>query len=211
MNKYTVPKSLFTLCFCLAVLGCEEEQVVTQIRSPELVVNSPLDFGNVPVGSQQTGKLIITNGGDAPLVIDEIQMDAVNPAFQISLKELPVTITARQALELVIVFTPTSDGPYQTELNFVSNHSGDDLEPVVLKGNGEQDTVCRSCEPLPGPECAQNGDLSLTFTANTTTSCESESGECGYTIIETPCEWGPCIEETGLCPRSGILTIPTNK
>ena len=109
MNKYTVPKSLFTLCFCLAVLGCEEEQVVT-IRSPELVVNSPLDFGNVPVGSQQTGKLIITNGGDAPLVIDEIQMDAVNPAFQIS-SRIPVTITARQALELVIDFTPTSDGP----------------------------------------------------------------------------------------------------
>ena len=175
------------------------------------MVNSPLDFGNVPVGSQQTGKLIITNGGDAPLVIDEIQMDAVNPAFQISLKELPVTITARQALELVIVFTPTSDGPYQTELNFVSNHSGDDLEPVILKGNGEQDTVCRSCEPPPGPECAQNGDLSLTFTANTTTSCESESGECGYTIIETPCEWGPCIEETGLCPEIGDTNDPNEQ
>ena len=62
-------------------------------RSPELVVNSPLDFGNVPVGSQQAGKLIITNGGDAPLVIDEIQMDAVNPAFK-SVSRDTVTITA---------------------------------------------------------------------------------------------------------------------
>ncbi len=151
MNFSSTLKYILTICFSLAFIGCEEEQRVTQIRSPELVVNSPLDFGNVPVGSQQTGKLIITNGGDAPLVIDEIQMDAVNPAFQIGLKELPVTITARQALELVIVFTPISDGPYQTELNFVSNHGGDELEPVVLMGNGQQDTICLPCEPPLGP------------------------------------------------------------
>ena len=60
----TTIKSLVVVACCLLFAGCQED-TIKPLAAPILLVNSPLHFGDVAVGSSQTGKLVVTNGGDA--------------------------------------------------------------------------------------------------------------------------------------------------
>ena len=193
-------KSLLLACCCLAFVGCQEE-TIQPLAEPILLVNSPLHFGDVTVGSSQTGKLVVTNGGDAALTIDAVQLDPFDGIFQVGMKSESITINGRRSVELVIIFTPMTEGPQRAELAFQSNHQGDALSPVVLMGNGVSDVVCLPCTPPPEPSCHATGDISISYVETTSTSCESENGTCAYQTVETPCNWGPCEPETGLCPE----------
>ncbi|MBL92632.1 MAG: hypothetical protein CMH56_12575 [Myxococcales bacterium] len=196
----TTTKSLVVVACCLLFAGCQED-TIKPLAAPILLVNSPLHFGDVAVGSSQTGKLVVTNGGDAPLTIDTVRLEPFNGIFQVGMKSETLTINGRRSVELVIIFTPLTEGPQRAELTFESNHQGDALSPVVLLGNGISDVVCLPCSPPPASECHTTGDVSISYVETASTSCESESGACAYQAVETPCSWGPCEPETGLCPE----------
>ena len=185
----------------LLLTACEEE-AIRPLAAPELQVTSPLHFGDVPVGSSETGRLVVSNGGDAQLTIEELYVEPLDGVFQVGIKSDRITINGRRSVELVIIFTPTSEGVHRAELVFSSNHQGEALVPVVLLGNGISDVACLPCSPPPDPRCHETGDASISYVANASNSCESEDGSCAYSVVETPCRDGPCNPDTGLCPEA---------
>jgi len=174
---------------------------------PQLLANSPVHFGDSPQGVRSRGRLVITNGGDTPLEINDFKLEPDDGVFQVGVSELPLSIAGRRSSEITIQFWPRSIGAFRAELSFDSNHDGNTLSPIVLIGNGITDQVCLPCTPAPEPECNFDLASSLVYVPNTSTDCESESGECGYRIIEIPCENEECDPDTGLCPNGVIPTF----
>ena len=150
-----------TLVFLIALpglFGCPED-TVSSFQGPNLLVNSPLHLGESPVGVRQRGRLVITNGGDAPLTIDDFKIEPDDGIFLIGIEELPLTIAGRRSKDLIISFRPRAETAYRADLSFSSNHDGNALDPVLLLGTGFSNLVCLPCEPPPEPECSRSDCL----------------------------------------------------
>ncbi len=167
---------------------------------PTLVVNSPLNFGESPVGIRERGRLVLTNGGDVTLTISDFQIEPEDGVFYIAVQELPITLKGKQSRELPIYFRPLDIKNYEGELSFSSNHEGPKLIPVDLLGKGISNVVCLSCLPPPDPECYDEGSSSISYLPTSDNSCDSSLGVCAYRMVETLCE-EICDETTGLCPN----------
>jgi len=198
------PFGLFFLLLFIA--GCPEESV-TSFAPPQLLVNSPLHFGDSPKEVRQRGRLVITNGGDAQLSITDFKLEPDDGIFHVSLQELPLNINGRRSKDLILSFRPKEEKSYRAELSFASNHEGDALDPVVLIGEGTSNILCLPCTPAPEPECHFDGESSLVYVPATSTNCESSNNQCSYIVIEIPCGNAPCDELTGLCPDTEIPTF----
>ena len=181
------------------LLACSEEPV-SHFMGPVLLANSPVHFGDSPQGVRQSGRLVITNGGDGPLKIADFQVTPDDGIFQIGVADLPLQVSGRRSKEIVVLFTPPTIGSFRAELAFDSNHEGDALSPIVLLGNGISNQVCLPCTPPPEPECHMDQTSSISFVPNQGTDCESEEGICSYDQIETLCTPLLCDPDTGLCP-----------
>ena len=198
---------LFSLFFLvLLISGCPEETIST-FAPPQLLVNSPLHFGESPKEVRQRGRLVITNGGDAQLSINDFKLEPDDGIFNVSVQELPLNINGRRSKDLILSFRPKEERTYRAELSFASNHEGDALDPVVLIGEGTSNLVCRPCTPAPEPECHFDGESSLVYMPATSTNCESANNQCSYLVIEIPCGNAPCDELTGLCPDTELPTF----
>jgi cysteine-rich repeat protein len=180
---------------------------VSSFMGPMLLANSPVHFGDSPQGVRSRGRLVITNGGDIPLEINDFKIEPDDGIFQVGFSELPLIIAGRRSKEITIQFWPRAVGAFKADISFDSNHDGDTLTPIVLLGNGVSDQTCLPCTPPPEPECHFDLESSLVYIPSTSTDCENESGECGYRIIEVPCENELCDTETGLCPNGVIPTF----
>jgi hypothetical protein len=101
-----------------------------------------LNFGDVALGQQKTLDLLLTNRGDAPLVLEAITSDL--KAFS------PATNSARIApgedLSLELSFVPEQSGAHSGRLTLRSNDITGAETIVLLKGNGT--------EPPPDPPAA---------------------------------------------------------
>jgi len=192
---------LWGLVTFLLLLSCAEEPV-TRFMGPQLLANSPVHFGDGPKGVRQSGRLIITNGGDSPLKIEDFKVTPDDGVFQVGISELPLEVSGRRSKEISVLFTPPSIGSFRAELAFDSNHDGDTLSPIVLLGNGVSNQVCLPCSPPPEPECHLDQTSSIAFVPNQGTDCESDNGVCSYNQVETLCAPLLCDLETGLCPGS---------
>lgn len=194
------------IIFALCWTACTPDPI-SSFMGPMLLANSPVHFGDSPQGVRARGRLVITNGGDTPLEINDFKIEPDDGIFQVGFSELPLTIAGRRSKEITIQFWPRAVGAFKADISFDSNHDGDTLSPIVLLGNGVTDQTCLPCTPPPEPECHFDLESSLVYVPSTSTDCESESGECGYRIIEVPCENELCDTETGLCPNGVIPTF----
>ena len=185
--------------FLFFSFGCTEEPI-TSFAPPELLVNSPLHFGESYIEVRQRGRLVITNGGDVPLEITDLEIKPNDGVFHALIEELPLVINGRRSKDLILSFRPKEERNYRAELMFKSNHEGAALDPVVLIGDGASNIICNACAPAPEPECHFDGQSSLFYTPATSTDCDSASNECAYLVVEIPCGNTPCDEATGLCP-----------
>jgi cysteine-rich repeat protein len=193
---------IFAACLGLST-GCSEDPI-REIIPAQLLVSSPLNFGDSPIGVPQLGRLILGNGGQTRLEISELILDPNDGIFQVSSNEMPIQVVGGRSQELYIQFLPMAEDDYQSELSFVTNEEEDTQRTVVLMGKGTSNIVCEPCTPPPEPECHLENNASLVYLPTAPTDCESEAGVCTYQIISIPCEFGPCDPETGLCPNTPL-------
>ena len=194
------------ICTALCLTACAPDPI-SSFMGPQLLANSPVHFGDSPQGIRSRGRLVITNGGDGPLKINDFKIEPDDGVFQVGVSELPLTIAGRRSAEITIQFWPRDIGAFRSELSFDSNHDGNTLSPIALLGNGISNEVCLPCTPAPEPECNYDFASSLVYVPFTSTNCESESGECSYRVIEIPCDNEECDPDTGLCPNGVIPTF----
>jgi hypothetical protein len=182
---------------------CEDDQICADavcVQPPQLVVNSPLNFGESPIGIRERGRLVLTNSGDLTLTISDFEVEPDEGIFYIAINELPIEIKRKQSKELTIYFRPQEINNYKSALSFDSNHSGSELIPVDLIGKGISNIICLPCTPPPESECHEDQMSSITYLLTNNTSCDGAEGICAYQMVETECE-EECDPLTGLCPN----------
>ena len=185
--------------------GCEEEPI-NRIVPPQLLVNSPLNFGKSPIGVPQRGRLVLGNAGQARLEISEITLDPDDNIFEVGAAEMPLLVTGNGGKELVLNFTPAESKQYRATLTLVSNQPEQPSTTVVLMGEGESNITCHPCNEAPEPQCHETAEGMLIYLPTTDTDCENEDGFCAYEMIYVPCDNGPCNPATGLCPDTPVPT-----
>jgi hypothetical protein len=97
-----------------------------------LATGSNVDFGStVAAGSRVTKNFSITNRGNGPLQINQIQLGGAVSPFSINLPPLPQTLAPGQAATFAVTFAPSGT---QSALSTVSISSNDDNHsPFVLR------------------------------------------------------------------------------
>ncbi len=112
--------------------------ILTMSFSPEARIElstERLDFGSVGVGANQSLALDISNDGQAPLVISNINIDRESP---FSISAVSVTIPAGQSERLQVRFGPLVSGAASTQLVIRSNDADRPSAQVALLGMGVQ-------------------------------------------------------------------------
>jgi len=167
---------------------------------PQLLANSPINFGESPLEIRENGRVVVTNGGDVTLEITDFEITPDDGIFYAGFTALPVKLKGKQSIEISIFFLPQEEISYRSELTFRSNHNGKDPEPVTLLGVGASNIICKPCTPPPEPYCHLDNTASISFLQTTNTSCDNAENICAYQMVETICET-ECDPETGLCPN----------
>lgn len=100
-----------------------------QIKAPSISVPAALDFGSVAVGGEGTAALSVYNSGQAPLVIERIDI----PDGIYSLEEaLPVTVAPYAARSLPFRVAPDREGSRDATVNVYSNDPENRLKTVAF-------------------------------------------------------------------------------
>lgn len=111
------------------------------VTGPGISVISPLNFGNVALGSYKDSTLTITNTGNATLTITSAPNFNINgtDASMFTIQgsiTYPINITAGNSRTFTIRFTPASIGAKTAKLSITDNVPITPLTEVVLLGNG---------------------------------------------------------------------------
>lgn len=119
-------------------------QTVT-IKLPSIAAPSSLDFGNVAVGADDTLALSVANNGQAPLVVERVEI----PDGVFSVKQaFPLVIQPYASAEIPVRFAPTAEGRVSATANIYSNDPVNRLRTVSLAGNAYEDNrLVMSGEP----------------------------------------------------------------
>ena len=72
------------------------------------VTPASISFGNVPVGTNQTASVVLTNSGGSDLTITAASVS--NSAFALSALAYPVTLAAGQTVSCTVTFAPQVGG-----------------------------------------------------------------------------------------------------
>jgi HYDIN/CFA65/VesB family protein len=114
---------------------------------PPNVSVSPLtaNLGSVPIGSQSTTVITVTNTGGPGLVLNSVSFAAGSPAFSIlSIARgsagvaLPVTLATNDTVDIETAFTPTAAGTVQRALNVTTSDGDTPLVTIPVLGEGVQ-------------------------------------------------------------------------
>lgn len=92
--------------------------VAVAAGTPRLQVRAFLEFGTVRSGAPATFPVVVTNPGNAPLVVDHVDLDAAgNPRFSLPTPPgLPATIPPGGSLSIDVRFDPIANGLVRTSL-----------------------------------------------------------------------------------------------
>jgi Tol biopolymer transport system component len=102
--------------------------------APPLVMPALLDFGTVNVGASTTLHVIVTNGWNSPVTIDNVALTSPLVGYSLSSTiTTPIVIGPNGFFDIPVIFTPVSDGPVTTTLvvNSVGGQSS-----IALTGLG---------------------------------------------------------------------------
>lgn len=149
--------------------------VSTNDNQPEFSINTnSIDFGTLLIGSQKQLSVIVTNTGNANLIISEV----VSNYSQYSVSPLGVTITPGLTKEFIITFTPVAVGEVVAQIQFTHN-AGIDILNVT--GNSRSVSLISDVKKLPfGTEFVVEGIV--TRALGSYTRIQDESG--GLTIFQ---------------------------
>jgi uncharacterized delta-60 repeat protein len=118
-----------------------------------------LQFGNIKVDSSSSKNFYISNSGSAPCTIDSI----VNKEIVFSVNAGELTIPEGDSIEVIITFSPNTEGSSSDTLIIYTNASVDPYI-VVLSGNGTSETtaprIALSALAIVFPEITVNSSLS---------------------------------------------------
>ncbi len=107
--------------------------------NPQPVISiqpATLDVGIVPLGFSKTSDAILTNNGEANLVITNVVFG--DPSFSIDNLSLPITVTPGSNATLAVRFTPGSLGVVQSVIVFSSNDPNTPALNYSAQGEGGQ-------------------------------------------------------------------------
>lgn len=139
ISSMNIFKRLFFLCvgmltwegFVTTVYAVSPEDGSVTIQSAQAEFNvTEVDFGQVTIGGTYTKSVIVTNVGNADLVISYLYFSDVM-AFS-STTELPLTISPGDSEELNITYAPVNRGSIERTLTIFSN-SISDQNKIKLK------------------------------------------------------------------------------
>ena len=91
------------------------------------------DFGSVPLGAAATGYLLVTNSGDAPLIVNAVKTKA--PFMD---GETSFTVPAHSSRRITIGFAPTVPGSANGYCTIQSNAHNAPVVNVPLSGFGTE-------------------------------------------------------------------------
>ncbi|MFQ5770305.1 MAG: choice-of-anchor D domain-containing protein, partial [bacterium] len=124
------------------ILIKSNDPVNTEIRVPAhltvtdaadiVVSDDTLDYGAVFIGSSVIDTLIVSNEGTAPLTVDNITSD--NSDYNVNLTSF--NLTPGDSQEILVTFTPSSQGVIVGTLNITSNDPDEASVLVNLHGEG---------------------------------------------------------------------------
>jgi hypothetical protein len=104
-----------------------------------IIAPSPLNFGNVTVGSTATEALTLSASGSSVTVSSATSSSS---QFVLDGATFPLTIAAGQSLPFIVAFTPQSSGTESGALSFASNASNPEaIESLTGSGMATQYSV----------------------------------------------------------------------
>ena len=116
-----------------------------RINAPTISVPASLNFGNVAVGAPASATLSVYNAGQAPLVIDRIEL--TDAAFSHG-ETLPLTIEQYETRYIPLTITPGSRGAKTAMANIYSNDPQSRLKTVNLSATAfESNQLVLNGEP----------------------------------------------------------------
>jgi hypothetical protein len=129
----------------LKITGDDEENPFADIVMtgagivPDIMVEPvSMDFGQWLTGTSAVNTFVITNQGDADLVVESLSWAAGgSDDFAISaLPELPLTIAPDSFYELEVMYTPTTAGAAAATLEIASDDPDQPVVTIVVAGEG---------------------------------------------------------------------------
>ncbi len=101
------------------------------------VTPDSLDFGTVPVDSSVTLSLEISNVGNLPLEVTEIELTGPGAdAFAVTVGSLPLVLDPGATSNFLVTFRAETDGTKQASVQIISNDPEQDTLGVPLTGAG---------------------------------------------------------------------------
>lgn len=138
--------------------------------APRLGVSPPsVAFGDVNVGSSRQQSIMLTNTGNASLII--MQVNVTGSSFSQSGLALPLTLVPNQSSTFTLAFAPTAAGTVSGSISLVHNAPGSPTS-IPLSGSGVTPAISVNPASLPfgnvnvGTTASQTLTVSNPGTAN---------------------------------------------
>lgn len=128
-----------TLCCLAACCGCGSNAPVTKVKNPGTLVVSTtsLSFGAVEVGQNSTGTISLSNPGQNPIEISQIQING--DYFSLTAKA-PITINGGYGYSLDVKFSPTAAGAASGSIALTTDATPANVT-IALSGKGLAEPV----------------------------------------------------------------------
>ncbi|MFN3820765.1 MAG: choice-of-anchor D domain-containing protein, partial [bacterium] len=106
-------------------------------RAPDIFLSAmTIEFGNVVVGAFRTRTLVVSNRGDAELIVEGVEVEG--EGFAVEFEER-VSLDPGESFNLPVTFTPQEIARYQGTLTLTSNDPDEGEIAVSLLGSGVED------------------------------------------------------------------------
>ena len=143
---------LHVLVLGLALAGCREDVLVVQDGAAIDVNTLQLDFGEANIGERSELRVLVTNVGEQPLIVEELNFQPGGPFFG-SVTQAPLEISRNQSVELTLYFFPVDPQLYLGGVDIRSNAENLSSVRIELKGQGRDWSICTDCSSPPQPSC----------------------------------------------------------
>lgn len=126
-------KRALCLLMFATLAGCGDEGV-RAVRPVLVTVPETVDFETVPVLNEKTIEIAVTNVGRAKLTVSNIALAKDDGIFRLMTR--PEEVESGETENLVVVFTPQAEQPYEDTLTFETNDREHPTVTVKLVGVG---------------------------------------------------------------------------
>jgi hypothetical protein len=155
-----------------------------------------LDFGTVAQNESELQYFVLTNRGTGDLIIDSMVLTG-SSAFQVQSDLTGVAYGLEQSGHIVVTYSPTEEGGDNATLTITSNDPDEEVQTVILLGNGGGDYEY----PIADFTCPSEVDPPTTVNLNANDSYDPNGNEplrYQWTLHERPAGSSTGIDEPTL-------------